>query len=76
MLEEKLILHLKHTIVFLNKPRDDFPELKDYSEGQTFSKDNLYHSTEPFQTDDFSDEWSREEHQTKHKDFTISKAKL
>ncbi|XP_051755996.1 uncharacterized protein LOC127515886 [Ctenopharyngodon idella] len=59
---------------FLNKPSDaviDFPELKDYSEGQTFSEDYLCPSTEPLQTEGFSYEWSREEHETSHKDFTL-----
>ncbi|XP_026100614.1 uncharacterized protein LOC113071476 [Carassius auratus] len=59
---------------FLNKPENavnDFPELKDYSEGQTFSDDYLRPSTEPLQTDGFTYEWSREEHETTHKDFTF-----
>ncbi|RXN15594.1 mannosyl-glyco endo-beta-N-acetylglucosaminidase [Labeo rohita] len=59
---------------FLNKPEDavnDFPELKDYSEGQNFSDDYLRPSTEPLQTDGFTYEWSREEHESTHKDFTL-----
>ncbi|KAK9972291.1 hypothetical protein ABG768_025612 [Culter alburnus] len=59
---------------FLNKPSNavtDFPELKDYSEGQTFSEDYLSPSTEPLQTEGFSYEWSREEHESSHKDFTL-----
>lgn len=58
---------------FFNKPENavnDFPELKNYSEGQTFSDDYLHPSTEPLQTDGFTYEWSREEHETTHKDFT------
>ncbi|XP_048039335.1 uncharacterized protein LOC125264163 [Megalobrama amblycephala] len=59
---------------FLNKPSNavtDFPELKDYSEGQTFCEDYLCPSTEPLQTEGFSYEWSREEHETSHKDFIL-----
>lgn len=59
---------------FVNKPSNavnDFPELKDYSEGQTFSEDYLRPSTEPLQTDGFSYEWSREEHGCDHQDFTL-----
>ncbi|ROL44042.1 Cytosolic endo-beta-N-acetylglucosaminidase [Anabarilius grahami] len=59
---------------FLNKPSNavtDFPELKDYSEGQTFSEDYLCPSTEPLKTEGFSYEWSREVHETSHKDFTL-----
>nr|XP_003198960.1 uncharacterized protein LOC100535819 [Danio rerio] len=58
---------------YLNKPGNavnDCPELKDYSEDQTFS-DYLSPSTVPLQTDGFSYEWSREEHESTHKDFTL-----
>ncbi len=59
---------------FLNKPENavnDFPELKDYSEGQIFSDDFLRPSTEPLQTDGFTFEWSREEHENTHQDFSL-----
>lgn len=51
-LEEKRTTDLKTYTWFLNKPENavnDFPELKDYSEGQTFSDDYLRPSTEPLQ---------------------------
>ncbi len=73
-LEEKRTTDLKTYTWFLNKPENavnDFPELKDYSEGQTFSDDYLHPSTEPLQTDGFTYEWSREEHESTHKDFTL-----
>ncbi|XP_042615498.1 uncharacterized protein LOC122145579 [Cyprinus carpio] len=73
-LEEKRKTDPKTYTWFLNKPENainDFPELKDYSEGQTFSDDYLRPSTEPLQTDGFTYEWSREEHETTHRDFTL-----
>ncbi len=73
-LEEKRTTDLKTYTWFLNKPENavnDFPELKDYSEGQTFSDDYLHPSTEPLRTDGFTYEWSREEHESTHKDFTL-----
>ncbi|KAL1271811.1 hypothetical protein QQF64_030827 [Cirrhinus molitorella] len=74
VLEEKITIDPKTYTWFLNKPKNavnDFLELKDYSEGQTFSDDYLRPSTEPLQTDGFTYEWSREEHETTHKDFTL-----
>ncbi|XP_058636581.1 uncharacterized protein LOC131543350 [Onychostoma macrolepis] len=65
---------LKTYTWFLNKPKNavnDFPELKDYYEGQKFSDDYLRPSTEPLQTDGFTYEWSREEHESTHQDFTL-----
>ncbi len=78
-LEEKRTTDLKTYTWFLNKPENavnDFPELKDYSEGQTFSGDYLHPSTEPLQTDGFTYEWSREEHESTHKDFTFTSSHL
>ncbi|XP_043099905.1 uncharacterized protein LOC122348489 [Puntigrus tetrazona] len=73
-LEEKRTTDLKTYTWFLNKPEDadnDFPELRDYSEGQAFSDDYLRPSTEPLQTEGFAYEWSREEHESTHRDFTL-----